>query len=348
MQKKRYMKVVLDLFDGEAGTAAADNGANGSGSETAGTVISPEAQRRGRELGLSDDLMEDYQKAFGGESEHPEAENAEDDTQDDTQEEEHGENAEEEFRELISGRYKDEFQKRMSAAVKDRLQKANAEKQELIKQLKQSSKVLDMLKAKYGDLDPNDPDALYKAVREDGDIWRQRAIDAGGSIEDAVEAFDSEQQKNAEHEELERYRREDAARQLDMRLQGIAAETAKKYPDFDLQKEFENPRFRTALDFVAKSNTDRNRETGRNDEIYDLTYAYELAHADELRENVIKRTSRATASAMAQTIAANRGRVKENAASSSATGKPKSISELSDKEFDELVRNVKSRKAFIP
>ena len=168
-------------------------------------------------------------------------------------------------------------------------------------------------------------------------------------IEEAVNAFEDAQRQDSEHRELEEYRRQERVRALDAKFEELAAQTAEKYPDFDLTAEFENPKFRQALDVIAQSNAQRNEQSGRNDEIYDLTYAYELAHADELRDNVIKRSSKATASAYAQTIAANRNRIKENATHGSGQTETKvDIMNMSDEDFDRMVRDIKSGKRKIP
>lgn len=331
-----FRKIILNLFDGDAG---ADNG-TGSGRDSTNSAISPETAARAKSLGLSDDMLQDYQAAFGGKGEEKET------TEDKI--EQKANDPDEEFRELIDGKYKESYKRAMSAAVKDRVQKANSERRELQQQLDKSNRILDMLRGKYSDIDTDDPDALYNAVRNDGDIWRDRAISTGGSIEEAVNAFDEGQRQESEREELERYRQQDRARALDMRLQEIAKETQKKYPAFDLHEEFENPRFRQALDFIAQSNSERNKSSGRNDEIYDLTYAYELAHNEELQKNVIARSSKATASAYAQTIAANRGRVKENTSSGAAQQQSVDLWNMSDDEFDKLVRGIESGRAKIP
>lgn len=341
----QYRKIIMNLFDGDgAGDGSAD-GQSGSGGESTKTALSQRTVARGRELGLDDDLLEDYQKAFGGDSDGGTENKTTDETK---QEAETEEDLDKEFRELTEGKYKDSYKRQMSSAIKNRLTNSNRENKELRHQLEKSDRILKMLEGKY-ELDPNDPDALYKAVKEDSDIWRDRAIQTGGSIEEAVNAFEDAQRQDSEHRELEEYRRQERVRALDAKFEELAAQTAEKYPDFDLKAEFENPKFRQALDVIAQSNAQRNEQSGRNDEIYDLTYAYELAHADELRDNVIKRSSKATASAYAQTIAANRNRIKENATHGSGQTETKvDIMNMSDEDFDRMVRDIKSGKRKIP
>ena len=62
----------------------------------------------------------------------------------------------------------------------------------------------------------------------------------------------------------------------------------KEFPNFNLEEEFQNPSFRTALDFIAQQKNEQNEKTGRNDEIYDLTTAYKMAHFNELQKDLCK------------------------------------------------------------
>ena len=132
-----------------------------------------------------------------------------------------------------------------------------------------------------------------------------------------------------------------------MRLQGLARETQKQYPDFDLRSEFANPKFRAALDFIAQQREEQNKRSGRNDEVFDLTFAYEMAHAQEIRDNTIKRVSHATQRAVAQDIASGARRPQENAGRHSAPARPRSVDDMSDEEFDAFLEKVKNGEARI-
>lgn len=345
-RNKTYRRIILNLFDGSGASAAADGAAgSGDGESTSSVEIMPEAKARGRELGLSDDLMEDYQKAFhnsgndGGEgdSDEEKAENTEETEQE-------SEDLDAEFNELVNGKYKDAFKKRMEGQFKDRFGKMNREAGEMKGKLANYQKFADLMGEKYG---TTDPAALYDAIRGDKELWRQQAIDKGQTSEEFLKSYDARQDAQAQQQELEELRQYKAANELDMRLQGLAAQTREEYPDFDLKAEFANPKFRAALDFAAAQNDERNKATGQNNEVFDLTFAYEMAHAEELRANTIKRTSKAAMNAMAQTIQANRVRPQENAARSSATSKAKSYRDMSDEEFSAYLDKVKRGEAKI-
>ena len=348
MRKKRTFRgIILNLFDG-SGAGAANGGSEGGGDGASTNSADPAAAQRGRDLGLSDDLLDDYTAAFGkrenrGGQERGVGEQTDEETENSGNGEESGD-LDAEFEELVKGKYKDAFHKRVGKDVKDRVDRANRDRAELESKVEKSNRVLGLLAAKYGS---EDPDTIYNALRGDNDLWRQNALDTGQTVEDIINGIDSNQAAKAQQAELESLRQYKAANELNNRLQTLAAETRKTYPDFNLEAEFKNPKFRGALDFIAAQNEQRNRDSGTNDEIFDVTYAYELAHADELRANTIKRTAKAAASAAMQTMQANRSRPQENAAKPTTAAKQKSYGEMSDKEFADYVQRVKLGEARI-
>lgn len=353
MQAK-FLKVTLNLFDGGEGTASAgsmgasENGDTTNTEKSIGTVRK-EVLQKGRSIGLSDDLLEDYQKAFDSKqnTQKAAAENKNSSENEGTQTESTQTN-DNEFESLIKGKFKDEYDKRVKSLVKDRLSTRDKEIAQLKTRSESADKILTVLANKYPEIDGSNLDALLEAVKQDNDMFQQKALDDGITAEEARKQFNEQQKQKSIEDELNQLKREKATSQLDARLQRIAQETKKMYPDFDLQSEFTNPKFCSALDFIAQRNEAKNKESGKNDEIFDLTYAYELAHADEIRNNTIKKVSKATMSAVAQNIAANGNRPKENANSHSAPAKPKGVDEMSDTEFDDLLYKIKNGTGHIP
>ena len=345
-EKTKFRRIILDLFDGS--DAGAGEGAGDGGSTSA---VDHAAAQRGRELGLDDDLLEDYAAAFGGGNGSGQRGGSEDDDTDDTgnendNNEEAGneEDLDAEFEELVKGKYKDAYKSRTSALIRDRVTRANKDRAALESKVQKSDRVLRLLAAKYN---TEDPDALYTAIRGDNDLWRQNALDSGSTIEDVLAKIDSTEAAKAQQQELESLREYRAVNELNNRLQALAQKTREIYPDFNLEAEFNNPKFKQALDVIAASNEQQNKANGTQNEIFDVTFAYEMAHADELRANTIKRTAKAAASAAMQTMQANRSRPQENAAKRTSPGRPKSIDELSDAEFDKLVEKVRRREVSI-
>ena len=347
---RNYLKLTLNLFDeGGAGTSSAGASGTGEGStstSTAKNTVRNEVAQKGRSMGLSDDLLQDYQKAYDSKNTTSKPTAAE--TQTETNAENQPEDLEAEFDSLVKGRFKDVYDKRTSGFVKDRMTKRDSEIAQLKAQVESSSKITNVLAQKYPNVDANNLDSLLEAIMNDSDTWSQKAMDAGLTAEEARKQYDENQRRLSMENELNELKREKATRELDARLQNLAQATKQMYPDFDLQTEFNNPDFCAALDFIAQKNEAKNKASGKNDEIFNLTYAYELAHADEIRNKTVKKVAKATMSAVTQDIMANGRRPRENANSNSVPTKPKSTSEMSEAEFDNLLKGIKAGTAKIP
>lgn len=344
---KKFLKVVVNLFDGDgAGTAAADGGtaSNDSGASTGAQEkagISRETKAKAERLGLSDDLLESYNSAFG------KKESGEEPQQPDSGEENvTDENPDEEFDSLIKGKYKEQFSKKMNASFSERFSKQKSRIDELQSEIDSDSEILDIIANKYK-VDGKDRKALLAAVKGDSSYFSDQAIENGTTAEDLQQKFFNDREINQTKAELERMKQERAVQELDARLQKIADVTRQTYPDFNLQEEMNNPAFTAALDFIAKRNSDRNKSTGRNDEIFDTTFAYEMAHSDELRQQMVNRTAKAAMSAATQHMQANASRVSENVNQRSSRATQKSIRDMSDSEFDTLVEKIKNGTAHI-
>ena len=320
-----YRKLIIALFDGGAGAQGGGQGSSGSAAEQGG-----EAAHRAKDLGLPDDMVESYQAAFGGGSADEPAEG--DGAQEEATEEV---SPDEKWNELISGEFKSQYNSALSKAVTDRLKSSKAE----IANLKAK-----LLGKKYPDAAVGGLDALIKAVKSDESTWQQDAMNEGIGVDEAMRRYDDSKKFSNLEDQLKVYQQQEAVRDLDRRLNALADETKEKYPDFDLQSEFENPDFRAALDFIAE----QNKRSGKQGEIFDVTKAYEIAHFGELTQRTVTSTAKATMSAVAQDIAAKGKRPVENASAHSSPGKTKGIAEMSDEEFDKLVRGICEGKAKIP
>lgn len=329
-----YRKLIIALFDGGAGAQGGGQGSSGSVAEQGG-----EAAHRAKSLGLPDDMVESYQAAFGGGS-------ADEPAEDDGATEEAAEEVspDERWNELISGEFKSQYNSALSKAVTDRLKSSKTEIANLKTKLGQSDELFALLGKKYPDAAAGGLDALIKAVKNDESTWQQDAMNEGIGVDEAMRRYDDSRKFSNLEDQLNAYKQQEAVRNLDRRLNALADETKEKYPDFDLQSEFENPDFRAALDFIAE----QNKRSGKQGEIFDVTKAYEIAHFGELTQNTVKSTAKATISAVAQDIAAKGKRPVENASAHSAPGKSKGIADMSDEEFDELVRGICDGRAKIP
>lgn len=352
-----FKKIVIDLFDEGAGAASTGTGSNDSGNNTDSAKpesVRSEIVKKGKSLGLTDDLMESYQKAYDSKHTNTDTETDKINKQKNTEEqqikasESDSSNDDEEFEKLIKGKYKDSYNKRFRNALSDRMHSRDTEISDLKAKTESADKILKMIALKYPQIDGQDYNALLKAVENDNDTWQQKALDGGVTADEAKRQYIDGEKQAQTQAELETLKREKAAGELDARLNNLAKETQKMYPDFDLHEEFENPKFCAALDFIAQQNEAKNKNSGKNEEIFDLTYAYEMAHADEIRNKTVNKASKAAISAVTQSIAANGSRPIENANSHSTPTEPKSVSDMSDREFDVLLDKIKHGAARIP
>ena len=341
----KFLNLIVNLHDGDSAGAADGgdgNGENGEATNTENNNISRETRERAERIGIGDDLIDDYNKAFGNgnqnQNNNAEGENNSTDGE---------ENLEEEFEKLINGKYKDAYQSKVESFVKDRMSTKNKQISDMQKKENTGNQIFALIANKYN-VQPDDLDGLLKAVSEDKDLFAEKALAAGMTTEEARNNFFNQQKTNAQEEELETLRREKAARELDTHLRTIAAETQKEFPNFNLEEEFQNPAFRTALDFIAQQRNEQNEKTGRNDEIYDLTAAYKMAHFDELQKDLVKRSSSAAISAAAQSIQSGARRPTENAVKKSGTTtQRKSVDEMSDAEFEAFYQKVRRGEAHL-
>lgn len=340
----KFLNLIVNLHDGDSAGAADGgdgNGENGEATSTENNNISRETRERAERIGIGDDLIDDYNKAFGNGNQNQNNAEGENNSTDGE------ENSEEEFEKLIKGKYKNVYQNRVQSLVKDRLSTKDKQISDMQKKENTGNQIFALIANKYN-VQPDDLDGLLKAVTEDKDLFAEKALAAGVTTEEARNNFFTQQKTNAQEEELETLRREKAARELDTHLRTIAAETQKEFPNFNLEEEFQNPSFRTALDFIAKQRNEQNEKTGRNDEIYDLTTAYKMAHFNELQKDLVKRSSSAAISAAAQSIQSGARRPTENAVKKSGTTtQRKSVEDMSDAEFDAFYEKVRRGEAHI-
>lgn len=338
----RYLKVILALHDGEGAAADGAEQSDNNSAESTGTITSHTRQRAG-ELHIDDDLLEDYNAAFGTKADTQTSnENSEN-----TAEQKNSGTQRADF-DTVFKEYKEDFTKKAEEMFSERFRNKDSEIKSLRESAAQADELFDLMAQRYPEIAKEDRKALTEAIKKDNDIWAPIAERNSSTIDEVRTNYAQTRERERTQEELTQLRREKAARELDARLQQVARQTQQKYPDFNLQEEMKNPDFRSALDFVAQRKTEENKRNGTNDEIFDITRAYEMAHMDELREQSVQLIGSAAMSAVTQSIASNR-RAKENAGSKGgARVQQKSISEMSDEEFDRFAEDVMAGRRSIP
>lgn len=114
----KFLKLIVNLHDGDSAGAADGGDGNGENGEATSTDnISRETRERAERIGIGDDLIDDYNKAFGNGNQNQNNAEGENNSTDTDGEE----NSEEEFEKLIKGKYKNVYQNRVQSLVKDRL-----------------------------------------------------------------------------------------------------------------------------------------------------------------------------------------------------------------------------------
>ncbi len=339
----------MAIHDGETAGSSSENSSDGTAVSTTDNGNSTntairETELRAKQLGLSDDLIGSYKAAFGSKEAKENTDNSNT---------ENGENEaadlDSEFEEAIKGKFKEQYQSKMKTAVLDRVSSRDKQIAQQQEQIEKTNSIIELLALRYPKVKPDDYDGLLKAIREDDSTFTQVALDKGITAKEALKAFDEQKANQAQQQELETLRAEKAKNDLDARFRNLAVQTKAEYPDFNLEEEFANPNFRSALDYIAAQNTAANKASGKNDEIFNLTKAYEMAHWEKIRDGVVQRSAKAAVGAVSQSIATGAKRPNENANSKSAPAQAKSFADMDihSKEFEQFMADVKAGKRHI-
>lgn len=230
---------------------------------------------------------------------------------------------EEEFDALVKGKFKSIYGQRLAAAVRDRFKNNENASAELAKY----QSTLSQLAGKYGKAE-TDYAGIMEAISKDDSLIEDAAIKEGLTTDAYRERRDTRQELAKLRNELTEREKDSKARADAQRWAQQSQETVKKYPDFDIRKEMNNPDFVNYL-------TDPKRN-------YTVTEAYEHAHLqDILAASVQAAINRANEDA-ARSVQSNLSRFKEGASAKRVPQERtrKDIRNLSDADFDEIDRRL--------
>lgn len=182
----KFLKLIVNLHDGDsAGAADGGDGNDESGVATStDNNISRETRERAERIGIGDDLIDDYNKAFGSGNQNQNNTEGENNSTDTDGEE----NSEEEFEKLIKGKFKNVYQNRVQSLVKDRLSTKDKQISNMQKKENTGNQIFALIANKYN-VQPDDLDGLLKAVSEDKDLFAEKALAAGVTTEEARNDF---------------------------------------------------------------------------------------------------------------------------------------------------------------
>lgn len=201
-----------------------------------------------------------------------------------------------------------EYNKQMQAVVQSRLRTAKTAEENLAK----LTPAVELLARRYN-LDPAnmDYDALTKAINDDDSYYEEKALEMGVPIETAKK-IDNQERDAARKKAMEQ--RQEAERQETLQDQALRqhyeslvrqGEAMKKiFPNFDLQKELENPTFA--------------RMTAPGKGLMSVADAYKAVHHDELQIAGMQITAQKTAQKISNAIQAGNRRPDESGISSQA------------------------------
>ena len=143
-----------------------------------------------------------------------------------------------EFRKLIGGEYKDLYQQEVSRALDQRFRKNRG----LEAKLGEYQPLIDLMMDRYG-VANGDLGQLQRAIESDETYWEAAAEDAGMSTEQ-YKAFAQMKRENGQmRQALEQRQRQQSVEAQLQRWYSQAEEARQAYPDLDLERESQDPRF---------------------------------------------------------------------------------------------------------
>ena len=317
MCNKRLLKLNLQFFGdgGEAQGSANDGGA-------AGFEITPRMAYLQKKYGIDfasisgqNEQVADSQPATDEEAEASEAESKEAEAPSKT--------AEEEFEELISGRFKDQYEKKASEraekAVKDRFKKQDAENQKSSKY----EKALSRLAYHYGK-DKSDYDGIVDSIDSD-DAWLEDEAFAKNMSTKALREQEDTQRELADlRARVSQQEAEEQRQQTFKQWTEESESTRELYPNFDPQVEFNDPEFLRALAYHKN-----------------VTAAYEAAHFKEILAATAKAVEQRTTENLSKMYARGKTHPTESASNARATAQSTfDPSKLTHKELADLRERI--------
>ena len=204
------------------------------------------------------------------------------------------------YEDLIKSEYKDEHKAYMDKAISDRLKKYKG----IEENLSQQKALLDTVATKYGVNPDSDNflEELSQKIEADDSYYENYAMEHDISPEEARRIVTMERKAAQYDADKEAREREEQTRQHIMRLRQNAEKTKLQFPDFDLDTEMQDERFRR---LCAATNGD-------------TTAAFMACHGNEIITSSVQRATRQVQAQTAQAVASNQARPIENGISSTA------------------------------
>ena len=201
---------------------------------------------------------------------------------------------------IKSDDYKDDHKAYMESAIGDRLKKYKG-----VEEMNATQKaLLDVVANKYG-VNPESEtylQELAEKIEADDSYYEKYAVEHDISAEEARRIVTMERKAAQYDAEQEAKAKQEQARQQIMTLRKNAESTKRQFPNFDLDSEMQNEKFRR---LCAVNNGD-------------TTAAYMACHWNEIIPATVQMASQQIQAQTAQAVASNKARPIENGISSTA------------------------------
>lgn len=323
-----FEKIHLQFF--AEGASAGDAG---EGSQGDIGPVAAEQEETIESLGVPKDLAEKYRKRKAAKGEAPiQAESDGNAESVETAESDSAPEARMSWEQIMAD---PEYNKRMQETVSKRINAFAAKH----KGLDALAPTLELLGERYGldtsDLSKLDLDKLNEAVSSDRLYFEDKALELGVDTQTAMR-IDRMEREEARRKKAE----EQNAAEMRLRghfesLQAQSAELQNVYPDFNLQRELENPAF------VRMTSP----EGGLS-----VEQAFYAVHYKELREAEASAVASRTREALANSIRSNRERPRENGSATATISapNPKAMSKADREALKDRIRKAAARGEHLP
>ena len=223
------------------------------------------------------------------------------------------------FEELIKGEYKDLYDSRVQDTIRQRLKGNEA----IVQKYNALAPMLDLLAGKYG-VEPDNVEALSKAIEDDETFYEEEALEKGMSVQQVKEYRKMMRENKALKEQMEAQKNQQQADATVAAWMRDADAVRQIYPNFDFRTELQNDQFRMLIQSNIPVQT-----------------AYEVVHKDELIPAAMQFTAKQVEAKVANNVRAGQKRPAEGAASSRSAVQVKSDpSKFTKADMDEIERRV--------
>lgn len=228
--------------------------------------------------------------------------------------------AAETFDSLIKGKYKADYDQR----VQDIVQKRVRGMQGTVDAYNRATPLIEALAQRYGITDSTNIDAILAAFDEDTQLLEAEADEKNIPVEQ-LKLQKKLERENAVLKNRQLQADRDRAMNETLAVWNQQAEEARKlYPDLDLDKEIQNPQFKTLL----LNNVD-------------VKAAYQVVHNDEIMAAGMSYATKQAAEKVARSVAAGAKRPAEGGNGSGVAAIHKTdVSSLTKKDIQEISRRV--------